>query len=55
MQLNDLEEEDEDFRNFLKEVTLPKKTAETKQTTSNDERIAIKPDPGNKNKMQLIK
>jgi hypothetical protein len=46
MQLNDLEEEDEEFRNFLKEVTVPKKTAENKQAPLNDERIAVKPEPG---------
>ena len=46
MQLNDLEEEDEEFQNFLKEVTLPKKTAENKQAPLNDERIAVKPEPG---------
>jgi hypothetical protein len=27
-------------------VTLPKKADENKQATSNDERIAIKPEPG---------
>ncbi|CAF0810607.1 unnamed protein product [Adineta steineri] len=47
MQLNELEGEDEEFQNFLKQVTLSKKSDETKQTpTNNDERLAIKPEPG---------
>ncbi|CAF3595300.1 unnamed protein product [Rotaria sp. Silwood1] len=47
MQLNDLEQEDEEFQNFLKQVTLPKKSDENKQTTNNnDECLAIKPEPG---------
>ncbi|UJR14662.1 hypothetical protein I4U23_001655 [Adineta vaga] len=47
MQLNDLEQEDEEFRNFLKEVTSSKKSNENKQgPSSNDERMAIKPEPG---------
>ncbi|CAF3327725.1 unnamed protein product [Rotaria socialis] len=46
MQLNDLEQEDEEFQNFLKQVTLSKKPDENKQAKNNDERIAVRPEPG---------
>ncbi|CAF1659446.1 unnamed protein product [Adineta ricciae] len=47
MQLNDLEGEDEEFHNFLKEATSSKKSAENKSAaSSDDERMAIKPEPG---------
>lgn len=53
MQLSELEQEDEEFQNFLKQVTSSKRPDETKPKTNNDERIAVRPEPGKHQKSSL--
>jgi len=45
MQIEEFENEDDDFKNFLQQVTISKKNDETK-ATNQDERMLIKPEAG---------